>query len=51
MAGHGPYVWTCYAITFSVLGYLVAAPLLRQRRFFTEQQRLQRLQAHQRRAQ
>lgn len=23
MSGHGPYVWSAYAITFAALGYLV----------------------------
>ena len=29
MAGHGPYVWAAYAITFAVLGCLIVVPLRR----------------------
>ena len=31
MAGHGPYVWSSYALTCVVLGYLIIAPLRRTR--------------------
>lgn len=30
MAGHGPYVWAAYAITFVVLSLLVISPLKNQ---------------------
>ena len=32
MDGHGPYVWTAYAIVVSVLVALVSEPLRRRRR-------------------
>jgi len=32
MDGHGPYVWTAYAIVLVVLVGLVRAPLVRRRR-------------------
>lgn len=32
MAGHGPYVWTAYAIVLAVIVLLVRAPLVRRRR-------------------
>lgn len=31
MTGHGPFVWSAYALTFSVLTYLIVAPLRRFR--------------------
>ncbi len=37
MGGHGPFVWSVYAITAAVLTGLAVAPLLRQRRFWIEQ--------------
>lgn len=37
MGGHGPYVWSVYAITTVVLVALVVAPLRRRRRFWAEQ--------------
>lgn len=38
MGGHGPYVWTCYAVFFLLMGAL-ALWSLRQRRFIMTQQR------------
>jgi heme exporter protein D len=37
MNGHGPFVWSAYAIATVTLGAIVWAPLQRQRRFFAEQ--------------
>jgi heme exporter protein D len=37
MSGHGPFVWSCYGITFAVLIYLVLSPLSRRRRFIRQQ--------------
>lgn len=37
MGGHGPYVWSAYAITFVVLVGLVVAPWLRGRRLRRDQ--------------
>lgn len=31
MAGHGPYVWVCYAVTFSVLIGLFVQPLRKKK--------------------
>lgn len=48
MAGHGPYVWSCYAITVAFMLYLALAPSLRSRQFIREQKRLaQRMAAAQ----
>ncbi len=47
MNGHGPYVWASYAITFSVLVFLLASPLLQKKAFVKQQQKQQKLsQAH-----
>ena len=46
MQGHGPFVWSAYAIAIAVLLGIVWSPLSRQRRFFAEQR-----QSEQRRAQ
>ena len=32
MAGHGGYVWSAYAISLVVIGYLLIAPRLRAQR-------------------
>jgi heme exporter protein D len=37
MNGHGPFVWSAYAIAAVTLIALVWAPLQKQRRFFAEQ--------------
>jgi heme exporter protein D len=37
MKGHGPFVWSAYAIAVATLVALVWIPLHRQRRFFREQ--------------
>lgn len=31
MAGHGPYVWFCYAVTVTLMTLLIAQPLYRKR--------------------
>ncbi len=36
MAGHGPYVWACYAVFLIVLIALIGSPLTRQRRLLRE---------------
>lgn len=38
MEGHGPYVWSCYAVFFLLIG-AVSLWSLRQRRSVIEQQR------------
>lgn len=43
MNGHGSFVWLAYAITFTVLVYLVVSPLLQMRQFLKQQRKLQRL--------
>lgn len=42
MGGHGPYVWSAYAITLITLVGIVWAPLARRRRFLREQAALER---------
>lgn len=44
MGGHGPYVWSCYALTLAVLLFNGLAPGRRQRRFLREQGARQRRQ-------
>jgi len=46
MAGHGPYVWACYALTFTSLGLLLWAPLRRRRALFEQLRRQQRITEH-----
>ena len=46
MEGHGPYVWSAYAITLIVLVGLVVAPLRRRRQFLVNlRMRLRREQS------
>lgn len=41
MDGHGLYVWTCFAITFGLMLYLVLAPGVRTRQFIRQQKRIE----------
>ncbi len=43
MNGHGPYVWSAYAITFAVLFFLLASPLIQKKAFIKQQQKHQKL--------
>lgn len=43
MDGHGPYVWSAYAITFVVLGVLVIGARMQRRLFLQRQRKAQRL--------
>lgn len=43
MAGHGPYVWVCYLLTWLVIGWLVMSPQVKKRRFMASLARQQRL--------
>ncbi|WOJ93983.1 heme exporter protein CcmD [Congregibacter variabilis] len=36
MDGHGPYVWSAYAITLAVMSLLILSPLIRKRRLLRE---------------
>lgn len=42
MQGHGPFVWSAYAIAAATLIALVWLPLQRQRRFFRDQRLAER---------
>lgn len=46
MAGHGPYVWACYSLTFVCLALLFLAPLRRRRALFEQLSRQQRIAEH-----
>ncbi len=37
MGGHGPYVWTCYVITWGTLLYLLLSPGIRRKRWLRRQ--------------
>ena len=43
MAGHGPYVWTCYLLMTFVIIYLIMSPGVQRRRFLQNLARQQRL--------
>lgn len=43
MNGHGPYVWSAYAITFAVLIFLLVSPLLQKKAFVKQQIKQQKL--------
>jgi heme exporter protein D len=42
MGGHGPFVWSAYAIAAITLIAIIVAPLQRRRRFFNEQRGIER---------
>ena len=50
MSGHGPYVWSAYAISFAVMLWLVISPLRRRRLLLAELRRQQRRDAVRREA-
>jgi heme exporter protein D len=37
MDGHGPYVWSAYALALGVVVFIIVSPLRRRRRFLAEQ--------------
>jgi heme exporter protein D len=39
MGTHGPFVWTCYAISLAVLALNVVLPILARRRFLQDEAR------------
>jgi heme exporter protein D len=39
MDGHGPYVWSAYAISAVVILYLVVIPLRRQRKLIIDEKK------------
>ena len=39
MDTHGPYVWSCYAISLAVLALNVALPILARRRYLQDEAR------------
>lgn len=45
MNGHGPFVWSAYAIALCTLIAVVWSPLARRRRFFIEQRGIERRRA------
>lgn len=45
MEGHGPYVWTCYAVFFLLTGWLAAWSLRERRRVIRRQLHRMRLDA------
>lgn len=44
MNGHGPFVWSAYAITFAVLIFLLISPLLQKKAFIKQLQKTQKLE-------
>lgn len=41
MAGHGPFVWAAYALTFVILLSLCTAPIMKMRKVKAEIRRIQ----------
>lgn len=46
MAGHGPYVWACYAIVLVCLVWVFYAPIRRRKQLFAQIERQQRIAAY-----
>jgi heme exporter protein D len=42
MGSHGPYVWSCYAISLAVMGLNLALPILARRRYLQDEARRMR---------
>jgi heme exporter protein D len=42
MGTHGPFVWTCYAISLAVLALNVVLPILARQRFLQDEARRMR---------
>jgi len=45
MSGHGPYVWSAYAVSIAFMLWLVASPLRRRRQILADVQRQQHREA------
>lgn len=45
MSGHGPYVWSAYAISIAVMLWLVISPMRRRRQLLADVLRQQRREA------
>ncbi len=43
MSGHGPYVWSCYALVVIALVYLCVVPLQRRKALFEQLRRQHRI--------
>ena len=43
MNGHGPFVWSAYAITFALLVFLFVSPILQKKAFIKQQRKQQKL--------
>ena len=41
MNGHGPFVWSAYAITLSLVIFLIVHPILQKRKFLKAHQQWQ----------
>ena len=50
MGGHAPYIWTAYGVTLMLFLYILAAPVLRQRRFVRAERQRQLHSRHHREA-
>lgn len=44
MDGHGVFVWTAYAIVYSILIFLTASPLIQKKNLLKQQKKWQELQ-------
>ena len=44
MKGHGPYVWGCYLLVYSILIFLTLSPLLAKKNFLKQQKKLIQIQ-------
>lgn len=42
MGGHGPFVWTCYIVTWLALVFLVVQPVWQKKAFVKQQRALAR---------
>jgi heme exporter protein D len=46
MAGHGPYVWSCYLLGLICLTYLLVSPLIARKSFLADLNKRLKIEAY-----
>lgn len=45
MAGHGPYVWVCYAAGLLAIGFIISGPIMKHKKAVKQSLQLRAIQA------
>lgn len=44
MAGHGPYVWVCYAAGLLAIGFIISGPIMKHKKIVNQSIQLRAIQ-------